>query len=591
MTASRWLVLALPVLALGVFFWMFDWPSLRVASGTVTGPNGRTTAISLPYSDRSDVPGLRETYRLTLRSTSSGDGLLQIVPDDCVRAMVINGQPFPLTDVAADRLCDFRRGFVVDVGPQLTRGDNALELVVENVSGPHGISVSSIRRGARNVLVTTVLLPLLLVGACFAAARAWRLPRLETVLVAVALAAAGWLRYRFVFDWQRPEDFIFSDMGGYVNHGREIAQGAFDISQTFQPMGYPLMLAASLRLCGDFTLADLVQVLLGWATVALVWRATARWLGERPAIFALALASLHVPFLSLAGFFLPETTFTFELALLYYLLVLWPFPWKAWQALLLGVLFMSGQWLKGNNTFFGPLLVLWMVVWALARKKDERRESLRRLLRPFVGFCAGAALVLGIHGATTHALYHRTMLSAGTGALNLVEGKCPAKKNFDTQGIGWQSPLFAQLQENTEKHWDHPFSDQGYFWRAGIDCIRNDPRVLLTSLRYVYYLFFDNQLWPPNTTQWNELVRTSGMLYSMLLFPLIAYGFVVAVRKPKERGGLVALMAISIVVCSWALKSEMRYRVPFDVVFLPMAVLGAMRLLPRLTSDEPEKRA
>ena len=74
---------------------------------------------------------------------------------------------------------------------------------------------------------------------------------------------------------------------------------------------------------------------------------------------------------------------------------------------------------------------------------------------------------------------------------------------------------------------------------------------------------------------------TSGMLSSAFFFPMVLLGYLVIGRRPSRRSALFALMGLSIMVCSWFFKSELRYRVPFDVVFIPIAVLGASFVVTR----------
>jgi hypothetical protein len=556
--------------------WMERAPLVFV-SATVTRagpPDGPTKSIELPYRSETEPDHAYYRYKATFRARGSPRAAVHIIPDDCVQRFVINGQRVPLDKVIWGTLCDYNEGFVVDVGRFLHSGENQFELTVENKQGIHGLEIQSTRTaeatGPRSIAVLVAL-----IAACFVAVRLLPLPLSHQCIAALLLALAGWIRYRYVFDWHSPEFFAYSDMAGYVNHGRELARGEHHADQLVQPIGYPLVLALSLRAVGDFTLAYWVHVLASWGTVALSWRASARrWLGERAGLWVLGIAALHIPFVTLSGFFLAETLFAFQLALLFYGLSWFRFPWRSGHAFVLGLVYMSALWIKGHNTFFGPLVIAWMVGWALAHRRTGGRSLLRRLLGPTLAFCAAAAIVVASHAAYTRVYYGHAHLSAATAALNLVEGKCPAKRNYDSTGSGWLSPLFVQLGESDEKHWPRPFSDQSYFWSAGLDCIKQNPLVLLTSFRYVYYLFFDNQLWPSNTTDSAGLVRLSGMIYSGLLFPGILAGAAIVVRRPWRRSGLFVVLALSIVVCAFVFKSELRYRVPFDVVYIPLAVLG-----------------
>jgi len=569
--------------------WMERSPLVFVsATVTQTGsPDGPTKSIELPYRIETEPDHAFYRYKATFRARGLPPADVRIIPDDCVQSILVNGHIVSLDKPVWGGICDYNEGFVLDIGRFLHSGDNQFELVVENKWGIHGLAIHSSRtaeaNGARSIALLVVL-----VVACFVAVMRLPIRLHHRCIAAVLLAVAGWIRYRYVFDWHPPEFFVYSDMSGYVNHGRELARGEIHDDQLVQPIGYPLVLGLSLHLFGNYALAYWAHVMASWGTVVLSWRASAhRWLGERAGLWVLGIAALHIPFITLSGFFLAETLFTFQLALLFYGLSRFRFPWRIEHAFVLGLIYMSALWIKGHNTFFGPLVMAWMFCWAIAHRRAGFWRLVRRLLPPALAFCMAAAIVVGSHAAYTRVRYGHAHLSAATAALNLVEGKCPAKRNYDSTGSGWLSPLFVQLGETDEKHWPRPFGDQSFFWSAGVACIKDNPVVLLTSVRYAYYLFFDNQLWPSNTTDSVGLVRVSGMLYSVLLFPGILAGAAVIARRPWRRSGLFAVLGLSIVVCAIVFKSELRYRVPFDVVYIPMAVLGWAWVRARLREKLP----
>jgi hypothetical protein len=589
LVTAAWIALPLALLAIAHALTARD--TARISAATLTTPAGSARAVTLPYTSRHEPSRALYAYRVTFEMNAPR-AALRIVPDDCVRSLLVNGAPVDLSRFGPSKLCDFRGGFTVDVSSHVKAGANVVEVTVENLEGPHGLAIEMIPGAASREWLAWLVL-VLLVAACAPAVRSVMARReppsvLSWAAAAVLVALAGWIRYRFVFEWHPPNNHVFSDMANYVERARQLRQGYTDEYQSFQPLGYPLILAASLKFAGNASLTYWTHVACGWATVGLVWRATSRWLGERAGLFALALSALHYPFISLSGFFLAETVFTFQLAALAYLLVRCAFPWRAPVAFAIGFVFMSALWIKGNNTVFGPLAVAWLCAWGWRRSRGagslahRARRAVRRVMVPVSAFVAGAAVVVASHAAATHALYGHAQMSASTAALNFVEGKCPEKENSDSNGSTWLSPLFVQLGERGVHHWPRPFTDQGYFWAAGWRCVRNDPTVIVTSFRYVYYLFFDNQLWPSNTDALAGLNRTAGMVFSALVFPGTLIGALLLARRPWRRSTLYALIGVSILVSSWFFKSELRYRVPFDVVFIPVAVLGWRWLLVRL---------
>jgi 4-amino-4-deoxy-L-arabinose transferase-like glycosyltransferase len=403
-----------------------------------------------------------------------------------------------------------------------------------------------------------------------------------TVIITAAI-----IRYLYVYEWHRPESYVFSDMKGYLSTSQAIVASKHGARYYFQPIGYPLILAAVQSLGWiQHEAIKLIHLLTGVGTVLFVWRASRWWLGAEVGRAALLLATFHLPFVMLSGFFLTETIYSFLLAAMLYLLARLRFPWRAGHALTLGITYGVGGWFKGLNVFFAPILLLWAILWIRRRSRAEICRGARALMF----FAVGSGMVFGAHGAFSYFRDGEVLLSASAGGLNFVEGKCPSKNNRDSRGSRWHSPLFVQLGEVTAKTWPRPFYDQAFFWLAGWECVRQRPLVLLTSLRYVHYLFFDNELWPTNVTKYRAASRYYAMFYSLLIFPGIVIGVLRLSRRPRSHQFLPVLVALSLVFCVWLMKSELRFRVPFDVVFLPLSVLGWTTICAALRSDRDARR-
>jgi hypothetical protein len=542
-------------------------------SFTVTQPRMRRLGtqpepIRLPLvSDQDPLPAM---YRVQgdLRFATYSYGRARVTADDCIVSLALDGKPVDLSGFTPPELCNIERGISIDLSRPIGPGTHAFEAVFRNIGGNYAFRLNPednpIFRYWR-VIQTLIALGIGLLVV----------PRRLARANAVLLALGSMLRLDFIFTLHPPELHAYSDAGNYLSNAQEIARGVFGVHQLFQGVGYPVLLAWAIKLGhGSYFPLYAIHWAASTATLVLMWRGTARLLGERAATWTLFLAAFHFPFVSLSGFFLAETIYTLVIAALYYCLARWRFPWSTGKGAALGAIFMIGHAIKGLNAFFAPILF----VWTLFR---ERKRGLSPLIRPLGSFVAGVLLVAVIQGAFTRAYWGRVVLSAPTGGLNLVEGKCPAKINKDSTGALWQSPLFYQLGENEQKVWPRPFTDQGFFWKEGLKCIASNPFVLVTSLEYIHYLFADNQLWPPNQS-YPRLARRSGMVMTALLWPGILIALLLLLRHPLHRSRLPFLLAAAILFGSWALKAELRYRIPFDVVFLPMAVMGWSWLLARL---------
>jgi hypothetical protein len=363
---------------------------------------------------------------------------------------------------------------------------------------------------------------------------------------------------------------LFSDMHNYSSMADEIAQGLWKPTHFFQPVGFAYLLSLFRRLPIPWgTTLGLYQLVLSTATVGLVWRSADRAFGPRAARLALLVAAVHAPWVLLSTLTLPETTFTFLLAVLVRVgLELIERPAAHWAALWGGV-FIAAFWIKGTHVFLGPLFVLGVLAW-----KHWSRDVLLRVAMPLCGVVAAGLL---LHGVITLRTIGRFQMTASAGGLNFVEGKCPSKRNFDSTGAQWYSPIYAQLGITTAKMWDRPFTDSSYFMKEGLKCIRDNPLVLVESLEGIPFLVIGNFMWPGTQISIAPLMR----LYELCFAPWLIVGLAVWLRRrwPVRAAHAADLIVwllplIALCVCVYVFKSESRFRVPFDVWLIPMAAQG-----------------
>jgi hypothetical protein len=187
--------------------------------------------------------------------------------------------------------------------------------------------------------------------------------------------------------------------------------------------------------------------------------------------------------------------------------------------------------------------------------------------------------------AFTKWAYNQWQWGPTAGALNFVEGKCPSKNNSDSAGAGWMSPLFVTLKETAAKKWDRPFTDQAYFWKAGANCVKENPWVMVESLRYINYLFYGNSTWPVAGSDIDFLYKIWAPIFEWILLPLALIGAWAFSRRQnshspksdsKSFNEVCALLVLTIFFTVYIFKSENRFRVPFDGIFLMWSSLGVI---------------
>ena len=375
---------------------------------------------------------------------------------------------------------------------------------------------------------------------------------------------------------------LFADMDNYRTIADAILRGEWAPAHFLPAIGFSLVVAAAKLVAHDWAAAvGLYHVVISTATVWLVWKAAARGFGPRVGLLALLVAAVHVPWIVLTTVNLSETTFTFQMALLVWAgLEVVERPTVRWSAAW-GLIFVTSFWVKGTHALVGPLFLLAMLTW--------HRWSWAALTKVAVPISAvvGAGLIL--HGVLTYQTIGVFRMSSLAGGLNFIEGKCPSKRNVDAVGSTWLSPVYAQLGMTSAKMWDAPFTDSGYFMREGLKCIQRDPAVLLVSMENVPFLFTGNFLWP--ATQFS--VRPYVRLYELFFGPWLMAGLAMwaAARRPwrpEHHGEAIAwaLPVIGLALCVYVFKSEIRFRVPFDVWLIPLALSGWLAVL-----DRPASRA
>jgi hypothetical protein len=398
--------------------------------------------------------------------------------------------------------------------------------------------------------------------------------RLRRRIGYAALAVALIIRVTSVYFYPL-SDRNFSDMANYANIAKDLHEGVWKPTHFFQPIGFAYVVYLFQSTFSDWEQAlGLSQSVLSTATLWFMWKAAHHSFGPQVGLAALLLGSVHVPWIALNLFALSETTFTFLLSVLLWVsLKVVERESHGWAAVW-GLVFMLAFWIKGTHVLMAPLFL-----WGVMQWRRWSWQAMSRIAAP-----VGTVLVLGLalHGLLTYRTIGTVQLSASAGGLNFVEGKCPLKLNTDSDGRTWFSPLYSQLGYSGRMYWERPFTDSSYFMSEGLRCIQDDPLVLLQSFENIPYLFIGNVLWPATTISVAEEVRLHGVFWGcFLIVGLVGWSRAMwpVLRLDKPMLIVWAVPIVSLFLCVYIFKSEIRFRVPFDVFFIPVALSGWMTIL------------
>jgi 4-amino-4-deoxy-L-arabinose transferase-like glycosyltransferase len=388
------------------------------------------------------------------------------------------------------------------------------------------------------------------------------------------------LRLYYALVVHPPESFIQSDIQIYGRISDAILASDWKVSHFFQPIGFPMILAGIKLLAHKWSywLAFLQSIAGALSVYLCAHVATVLW-GRKLGVATLIVGCLHVPWVIYTGYAMPETFYTLFLTLL-----LWSSmkivksEKKVLPSILWALSFVLAFWIKGQHAFLLPLFLAGL--WLTAQKKN---------LVPIFLISAIVAGGMAGHWAFSHAKTGVGKFSGDAGGLNLVEGKCPSKKNTDPEtNITWWSPLYYDLHMSQHKRWDRPFSDSGYYMKEGMKCIVQNPWVMVQSLENVPYLFFGNSLWPVSFQPIGHKVRLYEVLFVLFVVPGLLIFFLYMARYRKLDELLIwGLPVLSLFLCVYVFKSEIRYRIPFDVFIIPMALRGLSIVLSAVWAKEP----
>lgn len=394
------------------------------------------------------------------------------------------------------------------------------------------------------------------------------------LLLSITAALTTWV----VFFLHPMEQALYSDMANYAAVARDITSGTFDLRHFHQPIGFPLWMVFWRTIAGgDWWLLKVTHVALIVSSVFLGWRAARLVLPHPWDIVVLVLLSFQIQWWALAGFAIAEALYTFLLTAMLWSAMRWISTRRIVDGVLAGLFFGLGFYVKGSAVFFPVMVLCWYVLMAY-RREESPLPPFRHLL-----IAAGVALCVALtHGLGALATYGKFKVSADAGALNLVEGKCREKDNRDSEGHRWLSPLFYRLGERDIKTWDEPFSNQAFFWKEGLKCIKANPTVMITSTRYIYYLFGGNSLWPVQAWRDKPAETFYERMFLFVITPLTFVGMIMALRQLNRPEIMAALLILSLMLLVYVFKSELRYRVPFDAATMILATVGARAITQQL---------
>lgn len=401
--------------------------------------------------------------------------------------------------------------------------------------------------------------------------------------MAALFVCATAIRLRFNLSWHKPGDFIFSDMWVYEHRAGHLFDRDAYAWDTFTPCGYPALLALVFRFVGrDFAVVGALQALIGGA-IPVLTHALARKVSPSRFVAQCAgvMMALYAPLIFYGGLLLTEVPFSL-LLLLVILFVLRTAAdderrWWLWAGAS-GVVLSLAVLTRPNVLVVVPGIALYF--WT-ALRRDRKRAGRRTA----VLLAAALPLLVWCVVHNSRIAGHSTGLSTN-GGLNFFLAQSEYRGAHFLEGDRHHEivPIPNALRYTAMYESPVPLYDERHFYREGIRQIAKSPFQLFASLDNVKFGLGLGSLeyWPNWAPIARVLAAFSRSVFWLVLLPAGIYfaGFMLLRRhrKPEEAPRLLLfLTAFSVVPVFYLFLGDPRLRVPFDPLFVVLALDGLSR--------------
>jgi len=123
-------------------------PARMEFSNVKSTRDNNTENIKLPYSfNGENSEEFTVSFNLFVKNKSFAK--FNIIPDDCIQEILINGEKFPLDGI--NGLCDYSNGAYFDFSKYVQKGLNSFEIRVLNNGGPGGLQIQTPYNGFKSL--------------------------------------------------------------------------------------------------------------------------------------------------------------------------------------------------------------------------------------------------------------------------------------------------------------------------------------------------------------------------------------------------------------------------------------------------------
>ncbi|MCL2206887.1 MAG: hypothetical protein FWB90_02195 [Fibromonadales bacterium] len=445
-----------------------------------------------------------------------------IIPDNCIQEILINGEKFPLDGI--EGICDYVKGAYFDFSKYVKSGLNHFEFRIQNHTGPGGLKFGTIYNGFKSLSFIHYIFALLLLLST-----ALILKKLNFKFIATSVILIGILARLILYTYTGPAQNSY-DTFGHLDYIKIIAEekrlpNGNECWQCYQPPFYYMAFAVVKKVTDwyESNLTDRimqqVNLLLSFMCVALGVALILNLLGNNTRAYLIALVSALWP-----GFVLVAPHISNDILFYFASLLCMLFAQRYWRThknsdmLLASIGAAIALAAKSNGLV---ILAAWVIIYILGTMRSLKIGSLRTL------FASILIVVLSI-GFSHHKMIANLFVEK---KLNLVEniGGMP---DFLKVGNKAGNYLYFDLKDYLLEPYTDPYNDKGgrqYFWNYALKTSLfgeykawNSPigHIVATALSILALLIFVLALWGIIHAKFKDL---PPMIFTVFLFAALIY--------------------------------------------------------------------
>ncbi|MCL2259769.1 MAG: hypothetical protein FWC15_00270 [Fibromonadales bacterium] len=205
------LLYLLPLLAIA---YLIILPSKIEFSDVKATRNNKTENIKLPYSISTEA---NEVFFISFNLLTKNQSVkFNIIPDNCIEEILINGKKFPLNGI--DGICDYHKGAYFDFSQYAQKGLNHFEFRILNHGGPAGLRVETPYNGFRSLSIMHYVFALL-----FLLSTALILRKIKFRFIAASIILLGIAVRLVLYAYVGPTQYSY-DTGGHLEYIKIISE-------------------------------------------------------------------------------------------------------------------------------------------------------------------------------------------------------------------------------------------------------------------------------------------------------------------------------------------------------------------------------